>query len=316
MSFWHGIKLWAAGGELAVIHEFHKPPYGGGNQFLLALIRELENQGIKVSQNRVGPATKVLLVNSFNFDFEKVKRYKNRNLRIIHRVDGPVSVYRSLPDSTIDRRISDWNLEMADATIMQSRYSKEMHEALDIHFKAPVIIPNAVNPAFFFRSDQARDKKRKIRIAGTSWSTNPKKGLALYSWLDENLDFSRYELSFMGRIESKFKNIKAYAPRGSEEVGAFLRQQDIYFMPSENECCSNALIEALTSGLPSVYKDSGSSPELVGKGGEPFHNVEEVPALFAQIADKLDEYREHIRVLSISEVGRRYSEVLKVAGSK
>jgi hypothetical protein len=27
--------------DVAVFHEFHAPPYGGGNQFLLALVREL-----------------------------------------------------------------------------------------------------------------------------------------------------------------------------------------------------------------------------------------------------------------------------------
>ena len=27
--------------DLGIFHEFHTPPYGGGNQFLLALVREL-----------------------------------------------------------------------------------------------------------------------------------------------------------------------------------------------------------------------------------------------------------------------------------
>ena len=32
--------------DLAVFHEFRPPPYGGGNQFLLALVRELEGRGL------------------------------------------------------------------------------------------------------------------------------------------------------------------------------------------------------------------------------------------------------------------------------
>jgi glycosyltransferase involved in cell wall biosynthesis len=310
MTWSQSWKHWLGGGELAVIHEFHKPPYGGGNQFLLALIEELVRQGLDVSQNRVGKNTQTLLVNSFNFDFEKIRRYKGRGLRIIHRVDGPISVYRSLPDSAVDKRISDWNLEMADVTIMQSRYSKEMHEQLGIHFRNPVIVPNAVDPKYFFRPPGARPPG-KIRIAGTSWSTNPKKGLALYKWLDENLDFSRFELTFLGRIEGTFRHVVTRPPVGTAEVGKFLRMQDIYFMPSENECCSNALIEALTSGLPAVYKSSGSSPELVGSGGEPFVEKEELPELFAKVAHELEGYRSKSQVLSISEVAERYRHAIQ-----
>ena len=307
------IRHWRHGGELAVIHEFHRPPYGGGNQFLLALIEELKRQGHDVSQNSVGKNTRVLLVNSFNFDFDEIRRYKGQNLKIVHRVDGPISVYRSLPDSAVDQRIADWNNEMADATIFQSRYSQDMHAQLGIHFRNPTIISNAVDPQYFYPpATRAAEPGRKIRIAGTSWSTNPKKGLALYSWLDENLDFSRFELSFLGRIDAKFKNVKAHPAVGTAAVGAFLREQDIYFMPSENECCSNALIEALTTGLPAVYIDSGSSPELVQGGGEPFREKEELPALFAKVASQLPAYREKIRVKSITEIAEAYAAMLGI----
>lgn len=309
MALAEWFRHFTRGGALAVIHEFHKPPYGGGNQFLLALIAELKRLGLDVSQNHVGRDTRALLVNSFNFDFEKIRRYKSSDIRIIHRVDGPISVYRSLPDSAIDKRISDWNLEMADATIMQSRYSVEMHEQLGIHFRNPTVIPNAVDPSYFFPAPAAR-REGRMRIAGTSWSTNPKKGLALYRWLDENIDFSRYEITFLGRIEGEFRNVKTLPAAGTRAVGEFLRSQDIYFMPSENECCSNALIEALTSGLPAVFKYSGSSPELVEEAGEPFEMKEELPALFDKVAARLEEYRKKIRVQSIAEVAVSYRKIL------
>src|SRR6476646_1485695 len=38
--------------DLAVFHEFHAPPYGGGNQFLLALVQELRCRGLSVELNR------------------------------------------------------------------------------------------------------------------------------------------------------------------------------------------------------------------------------------------------------------------------
>ena len=39
--------------DLAVFHEFAPPPYGGGNQFLLALVGELRRRGLVVELNRL-----------------------------------------------------------------------------------------------------------------------------------------------------------------------------------------------------------------------------------------------------------------------
>src|SRR5919206_4267673 len=55
--------------DVSVFHEFHEPPYGGGNQFLLALVGEWERRGLRVEANRVSGAPRACLYNSFNFDF-------------------------------------------------------------------------------------------------------------------------------------------------------------------------------------------------------------------------------------------------------
>jgi len=62
--------------DLAVFHDFHAPPYGGGNQFLLALRRELTSRGVDVETNRVSGATPACLYNSFNFDFARLRRFR------------------------------------------------------------------------------------------------------------------------------------------------------------------------------------------------------------------------------------------------
>src|SRR5438876_5430510 len=110
--------------DLAVFHEFHAPPYGGGNQFLLALVGELQARGLSVEVNRLSGDTPSCLYNSFNFDFERLRRFARDGARMVHRVDGPIGVYRGFDDGT-DRRIIGINQALADATILQSRYSLE-----------------------------------------------------------------------------------------------------------------------------------------------------------------------------------------------
>jgi hypothetical protein len=110
-----------AGADVAVFHEFHAPPYGGGNQFLLALVAELQRRGVVVETNRVSGQTPACLYNSFNFDFARLRRFVRDDVRMVHRVDGPVGVYRGFDDGT-DRRIAEIN-ELAEVTFLQSQFS-------------------------------------------------------------------------------------------------------------------------------------------------------------------------------------------------
>src|SRR5439155_17636730 len=80
--------------DIAVFHEFHAPPYGGGNQFLLALVRELRDRGVSLELNRLSGGTPACLYNSFNFDFARLSRFARDGVRMVHRVDGPIGGYR------------------------------------------------------------------------------------------------------------------------------------------------------------------------------------------------------------------------------
>src|SRR5437763_3722324 len=115
--------------DVAVFNRFPPPPYGGGNQFLLALVGELERRGLDVEVNRLSGGTPACLFNSFNFDFARLRRFARSGVRMVHRVDGPIGVYRGFDDGT-DRRIASVNHELADATILQSDYSLDRHREL------------------------------------------------------------------------------------------------------------------------------------------------------------------------------------------
>ncbi len=52
----------------------------------------------------------------------------------------------------------------------------------------------------------------------------------------------------------------------SVDVAAELRQSDLFVLPSVNEPCSVALMEALALGLPAIVSDSGGGPDIVKPG--------------------------------------------------
>jgi glycosyltransferase involved in cell wall biosynthesis len=295
--------------DLAIFHEFHEPPYGGGNQFLLALRAELERRGLAVEVNRLSGGTPACLYNSFNFDFGRLERFARNGARLVHRVDGPIGVYRGFDDGT-DRRIVEIN-RLADTTVLQSRYSLDKHRELGLTLRNPVVIPNAVDPAIFFPpSTHEPVDGRRLRVIATSWSDNPRKGGAVLEWLDRNLDLNAYEVIFAGRTQQSFERIHVVGPLPSAGVADLLRAQDVYLAPSRDDPASNALLEGLACGLPAAFLRSGGHPELVGDGGIGFDDPEELPAVLARLRAELDARRAAIRVPALADVADRYLEVL------
>jgi glycosyltransferase involved in cell wall biosynthesis len=300
-----------AAADLGVFHEFHPPPYGGGNQFLLALVGELRRRGLGVEVDRLSGGTRACLYNSFNFDFARLRRFARPDVRMVHRVDGPVGVYRGFDDGT-DRRIAEINT-LADATILQSQYSLDKHRELGLELRNPVVIHNAVDPAIFHPPvERAPLADRRLRVIATSWSANPRKGADVLTWLDEHLDFDRYELTFAGNTEQAFRRTRVVAPVPSAELAELLRAQDVFLAASQDDPCSNALLEALACGLPAVFRRSGGHPELVGDAGIGFDEPEEVPEALARLSTELDERRAAIRVPPLGEVVDRYVELLRL----
>ena len=294
--------------DVAFFHEFHEPPYGGGNQFLLALRGELERRGVGVEVNRLSGGTPACLYNSFNFDFTRLRRFRRPGVRMVHRVDGPIGVYRGFDDGT-DRRIVEINA-FADATILQSQFSLDKHRELGLTLHNPVVIHNTVDPAIF-HPRESREPLDRLRIVVSSWSDNPRKGADVLEWLDRNLDFDAYELTFAGRTQQRFERIPVVGPLRSAPLAELLRAQDVILAPSLDDPCSNALLEGLACGLPAAFRRSGGHPELVGDAGIGFDEAEELPAVFAQLRDELDTRRAAIRVPPLADVADRYLEVLR-----
>jgi glycosyltransferase involved in cell wall biosynthesis len=297
--------------DVAVFHEFHPPPYGGGNQFLLALVRELRGRGLAVETNRLSGGTPACLYNSFNFDFRRLRRFARDGARMVHRVDGPIGVYRGFDDGT-DSAIARINRELADATIFQSEYSLAKHRELGLDLANPVVIRNSVDPAIF-RPPQEREalEGRRVRVIASSWSDNPRKGADILAWLDRNLDFDRFEVTFAGRTQTSFEWVRVVGPLPSDALADLLRSQDAYLATSRDDPCSNALLEALACGLPAAYLRSGGHPELVGEGGIGFDAAEEMPGVLERLVHELDRRRAAIRVPALAEVADRYLEVLR-----
>jgi glycosyltransferase involved in cell wall biosynthesis len=225
---------------------------------------------------------------------------------MVHRVDGPLGTYRGADDGS-DRAIWQINQELAHATVFQSRYSLQKHLDLGMAFKSPCVVMNASDPQIFHPKRRVSfDRGRKTRLISTSWSSNPRKGAPVYKWIEDHLDWSRFEYTFVGNSPVRFERIRMLPPVPSEELAEILRQHDIYVTASRHDPCSNALIEALSCGLPALYLCSGGHPEIVGDAGLGFSEQPEILRLLDRLVDEYEDRRARISLPTLAETASQY----------
>lgn len=291
-----------------ILFSFRQGPWGGCNQFLSALREQLRKTGNWVDSPEMAD---VVLIDSFNDAIEAI-RWKHRlpGTVFIHRVDGPVSIYRG-KDRFVDRLIHQIGSRIADGVVFQSNYSMQANIRLGMpqprHY---CVINNAPSERYFWPSP-IQVKEGRVRIIAVSWSAHPNKGFDVYAYLDRQLDFSKYAMTFVGNSPIAFKNIECIPPQDPAALGELLRKNNIYITASRHESCSNSLLEALACGLPAVAIRSGGNPEILGGGGVLFSGTEEVIDCIEQVARQLDHFRSQVQMRTISDVADAYLSFFK-----
>ncbi len=270
--------------KVFVIYESINEPTGGGNQFLKMLKKEFARQGVS---GDAPEESDILLFNSHHF-LDKVHSYKKSfpNKKFVHRIDGPMRLYNDLSDAR-DQQVYFANETFADATVYQSEWSKNKNLEMGLQPKlSHAVIQNCADNSIFFPCKQIKTIRKKIRLFSSSWSNHEKKGFAFYNFLDKNLDFGKYEYFFAGRSPIAFNNIKSLGPLDSNSLANELRKSDIFVTASQNDPCSNSLIEAMACGLKCLALNSGGHPEIVRDENLLFENEVDFLKILNNISNK------------------------------
>jgi len=213
--------------KIHISYKFQKGPWGGGNQFLKALKKEFEEMEVCTEDPE---KAEIILFNSHHcLDkvFEVKKKFPQKIF--VHRINGPVQLIRG-KDKALDRIIYQFNNLVADGIVFQSNWCREQNKKLfNVLSNYETVIYNAPDNHVFNRNNKKEfNPKEKIKLITTNWSSNWRKGFRVYKFLDENLDFSKYEITFVGYSPIKFENIKLIKPVNSEILAKILKGNDIY----------------------------------------------------------------------------------------
>jgi len=235
----------------------------------------------------------------------------------------------------INRRLRQ-DLEMFDHVIYQSAFSKQ--EA-DLHLferrRSYSVIPNGVDTQFLAPKAQPKEQKLTMVTVGRHTSDNIALAFDVMESVRPNLEChlrivgplqggarttfdDRSRASLFGQ-DIEYQGVVSY-----QELPKTLTAADIFLHLKVGDSCPNAVIEAMSCGLPVVCPAWGGTQELVGPAGiavaGPAWGFDEtlssgMASAVRQIADMLPVYAVRARERAVSEFDRsrmwaRYFEVL------
>lgn len=284
-----------------IIHRLEEGPAGGGNQFLRGLKEHLIQKNRYTSDTSSSDA--IIFNCAPNHLLKDVPRLiwslAKSPKHVAIRIDGPVFLIRG-KDQWADKLSISLCRHIAQVVVFQSIWSLEQHRKYSKNTWATnqVIIRNSPEEKFFYPSKQPVfiSEFKKIKCIISSWSTNKNKGFDYYHYLDTQLNFSKYEVKFIGRTPIKFKNIEVIQPLDKWELSEALRKADIYITASKVDPCSNSLIEAISCGTVPLAFDDGGHTEIVNDKRLLFTSKEEMLSKLNYVANNFSEFEDFAKL--------------------
>ena len=300
--------------DLALFHEFAPPPYGGGNQFLRALVARARAPR---ARRRAEP---------------HLARHARLPLQLVQlRLPAaaalrPAGLPDGAPRGRADRRLSRVRRrhrradrrastrELADATIVQSRFSLDAHRELGIELREPVVIPNAADPLIFYPPDAARAARGaqgcgSSRRAGRTTRTRAPTSSAGSTGTSTR---SRFELTFVGRSAEPFARIARVGPLASERArGRASPPRRLHRGEPQRSVLERAARGARLRP-PGRLPRERRPPGARRRRGHPVRRARRAAATRSIGSRRSSsERRAAIRVAPLAEVADRYLEVLR-----
>lgn len=181
--------------------------------------------------------------------------------------------------------------------------TKSKNESINAGFASAdmcEVIPNAINPNLFYKMDKGEMRKKHgfssddfiVAFVG-QW--NSRKGVQRLSDALNKIGNSNIKAIFMGRGAEK-PSYKGTVFEGTVEhdmLPEYLCCADVFALPTNNEGCSNAVIEAMACGLPIASSDMEFNWDVLNANNsimfDPM-NVDEIAAAIKRLYED-DELR-------------------------
>lgn len=252
-------------------------PWGGGNNFYKSLKHYAKIKGHKIINHLYDNDIDLIMIlcnlkSSSSASFtanDGIKFSKLNRIPIIQRINE-CDLRKNT--SHVDNEIIAVSQNVDGCIFVSDWLKNDVFKKIKKENK--ISIRNGANTNIFKKNLNKCFKK--IKIVTHHFSSNIMKGYNYYKILDDLIEKKelkqKIEFTVIGSHpkEIEFKNSRVLKLMPIDQVAQELNNYNFYITASEFEPGANHVVEALASGLPVLYLDSGSMKEYVGEFGLSF----------------------------------------------
>ena len=298
--------------------------YGGGNITTYYIEKYFKNKykNFKITYELQDSINLYLIIDPFKdnkfkkYSLEEVINHRNTNNnsgKIIIRVNDCDITRPNIHPSRSREKVIIKNNNEINYYIFNSQFIKNHYKKF-INVKNSEVIYNGCDTSIFYPKGYI--KPVKFRVVTHHWSNNMNKGYQMYYDLWSYLIKSNnYEFVFIGKnVPEMFKEVPITGPYVGLELSNTIRNCHIYITDSIYDSCPNHVIEAISCGLPILFrKHEGGAKELCElfpkKIGESYSNLEELVEKLVMIRKNYTEYKSNVDEYSeFFELGKQISK--------
>jgi hypothetical protein len=259
-------------------------PWGGGAHSVRSLERHFTDRGHYVTRS-LEPSLDAILLHSLRPDGEStsyppdaVAHYRRRfpQTVVITRVN--TCDEHQAADRGLNRMVLA-AANLADSVVFVSEFSRRLFvdQGLDASKTSHVIRTGADARHFYPEGRTEWMPNQRIRLVTHHWSSWVMKGIDIYDRLDWLLGESKwsslFEFTYIGKLPLGFRlrNSRVLPVMHGEGLLTELHQHHACVTGARYEAGGNHYIEAMRSGLPVLYLESGANAEYCHPFGIGFH---------------------------------------------
>lgn len=308
--------------KVYIHYDITNNPWGGINSFFRSFQEYIKQHTDIEIVNSIKGDYDILLMGANAYGREERIKYsdieeaKSRGIKVIHRLDGLRSNYTKNKDFAYEDLQQVELSKLADHIIFQSKYCYEVFKNVGLIGNNYSIINNGVNQDIFNSKGVDRPYRlyrngEKLRVLSVSWSNNKNKGFETIANMSE-MSQSFFVGNWCKGVDAK--QVKIIKPLYREDLSQYYKSCDVFLHAAEGDPCPNVVLEALSSGLPIIFHNSGGTSEIVRNCGIPLTEK----SLRETLWDVLESYpelvervKESMKCFSIKFSADKYIEVFK-----
>ena len=178
--------------------------------------------------------------------------------------------------------------------IAVSSHNKDISVKLGLAQKNTIVLPNAINTNVFYKKDKV-ECRRKLNVqedifvvAFVGWFIDRKGPLRVSEAIKRSSGIYSFFIG-SGEQDPDCDNILFKGRLSHDQVADYLNAADVFVLPTRNEGCCNAVIEAMACGLPVVSSNLPFNWDVLNKSNSIMISPGDIDALSDAITKLRDD---------------------------